>query len=420
MEKPFILDDNVEHSTPSPLYIPTEVCKNVVNMLFSVNTEETLTNIATLHSCAFICRDWHVRSQRRLFYLVQLSDSTSLHCLSTILDNGPHLHDYVYCVELTGYHLHNTTSIFALFPHVFAGKLPNLAELDVGSPRQLSLPKPTVHRSFTTVLELYLVQTTFRSFSELPQTIRALTNLQQLTCVSVHWISTGGSHPGADFMQQPDWATGRHTLPPFVPKIRRLWLSDIALYGAERLILMNRQHLKQLDLMIPLSDSPEEPTDGMYCTILLKQLVVYGGNDLSSCTALEKLVLWLMPQFSVDTHGEFVTALLASWKPRCLEPLLVLQASIQTDFTCRAFADVLRSVGAITETWLQTVEQAHPTDGSVNAACMKYKLVVWLCDWETEKEWWSDHVDSCFPTWLQLERLSGIFNTRACTLDSGY
>ncbi|KAM5545207.1 hypothetical protein V8D89_001318, partial [Ganoderma adspersum] len=412
--------DMKPYMPPLPLHIPTEVCENVVDMLFSWSTKDTLTNIATLHSCALVCQDWRVRSQKSLFYLVQLSDNVSLHRLSIILDNGPHLRDYVYQIELTGYHLHNTTSIFTLFPAVFAGKLPNLRRIDVVhysetvetrfpktmvSPKAKSIPFIPLHRhfsavlrSFTTVSELYLIRTTFRSFSELLQTIRALTNLEDLVCMSVHWITTGGSHPGADFMQQPDRAAGRYILPPFMPKLRTLRLDNIALYRAKRLILTNGPHLNLnvLSLTIPLSIGPEERADG-------------GGNDLSSCTALEELVLWLMPQFSVDTHGEFVTALLASWKPRSLEPSLVLQASLEMEFTCRAFADVLRSIGAITEAWLQTVEQAHPEDGSVNATCMKYKLVVQLCDWETEKERWEDHLKSCFPTWLQLGQLNLTF-----------
>ncbi|KAM5538356.1 hypothetical protein V8D89_007958 [Ganoderma adspersum] len=418
--------DMKPYMPPLPPHIPTEVCENVVDKLFSRNPEDTLTNIATLHSCALVCRAWRVRSQRRLFYKVQLSDSTSLHRLSTIFDNGPHLRDYVYQVELTGYHLHNTTSIFALFPHVFAGKLPNLELIDVvhfpeaaetrfpktaASPKAKSIPFIPLHphfsailRSFTTVSTLHLVQTTFRSFSELLRTIRALTNLEELACLSVRWTTTGGSHPGADFMQQPDWAAGRlgHTLPPFVPKLRTLVLYDIALYGMERLILTHGPRLTLLNLTIPLSHGE--------------------GIDLGSCTALEKLELSFMSGFSVDTHGELVKDVLASWKPRRLEPLLALKCSSERRFTRRAFADVLRGLGAITEAWLQTVEEPHLAGDSesVNDTCRKYKLDVQLHDWETEKEWWAGHVRSCFLTWLQLGRLSWSFKTREYTLDSAY
>ena len=306
MDKPFIPDVEMERFTPPSLYIPTEVCENIIDMLFSFNTRETLTNIATLHRCALVCRAWRVRSQRMLFYKVQLSDNTSFHRLTTIVNEAPHLRSYVYHMQLTGYYLHNTTSIFSLFPAVFAGKLPNLKRMDVvhfSETMEMEFPKTTVslkakstpyiplHRqfsalllSFTAISTLYLEHTTFRSFSELPRMICALPNLQQFSCASVRWITAGGSHPGADFVQQPDWAAGRHTLPPFAPKIRTLMvriilllspygpmvmclqLDDIAPYGVKRLISMNRLHLTHLALTIPLSDGPEEPDDGMYWT----------------------------------------------------------------------------------------------------------------------------------------------------------
>lgn len=250
MDKRVLSDIDVGQSIPPPLYIPTEVCENIIDMLYSLIPQETLANIATLHSCALVCRDWRVRSQRRLFNFVQLSDITSLRRLSVILDNGPQLRGYVYRVELTGCHLHNTTSIFALFPVLFAGKLPNLVEIDVVhlgeteeaefskkavSQKAKSTPYIPLHpcfaallRSFISVSELYLISTTFRSFGELLRIIRALTNLQALTCRSVCWITTGGSHPGADFIQQPNWAAGGHTRPPFGPKVRELKVRDIS------------------------------------------------------------------------------------------------------------------------------------------------------------------------------------------------
>ena len=241
---------DVKLSMRPPSHIPTEVCENIIDMMFSLYTKETLTNIATLRSCTLVCRAWRVRSQKRLFYLVQLSDATSLRRLSAILDNGPHLRDYVYCIELTGYHLHNTTSIFALFPATFAQKLPNLERIDVAhipdtvetrfrrttvSPKAKPTPYVPLHRqlsatlrSFTNVSELYLEGTTFRSFSDIIQIIRALANLQQLMCRSVRWITTGSSHPSANFIHHPDWAAERHTLPPFAPKLRTLWVRNIA------------------------------------------------------------------------------------------------------------------------------------------------------------------------------------------------
>ncbi|PIL26626.1 hypothetical protein GSI_11292 [Ganoderma sinense ZZ0214-1] len=275
----------MEHSKPRLLHIPTEVCENVIDMLYDLHMSiATRENISTLHSCALVCRDWRVRSQKMLFYQVQLADTTSFRRLSTILDDAPHLRDYVFLVELTGYHLHYTTSIFALFPAVFAAKLPNLFRIDVvhfpdivvtqfprasDSPKARALPYIPLHprfpaflSAFTAVSELLLMDTTFRSFTEFARMLHGLPNLDQLICYSIRWIAPGGSwHPDANFTKQPEWAAGKDTLPSFAPKLRQLELIDIALYGAKRLIWTRGPHLTWLTLTIPLLSDPEELAD---------------------------------------------------------------------------------------------------------------------------------------------------------------
>ena len=246
-----ILGIDVQYSRPPPLHIPTEVCENIIDMLYSdFPGAATLWNISALHNCALVCRDWRVRAQRMLFYRIQLSDAKSLHRLSTALDGGQHLRDYEYQIELTGYLLHNTTSIFTLLPAVFGGKLPKLEVIRVVHltddqerqfPRRLGPPKakalpyiplhshfPALLSSFTAVSTLYLENTTFRSFSELARLIRGLPSLESLACCSVCWIAPGGSHPGADFMQPPDWTTMGPSLPLFAPMVRSLEVRVIA------------------------------------------------------------------------------------------------------------------------------------------------------------------------------------------------
>ncbi|PIL32982.1 hypothetical protein GSI_05100 [Ganoderma sinense ZZ0214-1] len=176
-----------------------------------------------------------------LFYQVQLADTTSFHHFSTIIDNAPHLRDYVYEVELTGYHLHNTTSILAPFLAVFAGKLPNLFRIDVvcipdtmetrfskttGSPKAKALPYIPLHprfpaflSAFTDVSLLCLEKTTFVTFSEFTRMLHALPKLENLMCYSIRWIAPGSSHPGADFTKQPKGT--------FMPKLRKLLADHI-------------------------------------------------------------------------------------------------------------------------------------------------------------------------------------------------
>ncbi|KAI1784981.1 hypothetical protein LXA43DRAFT_171537 [Ganoderma leucocontextum] len=418
MEEVFTPDVNVDYSgPPAVLHLPTEVCENIIDMLYSEYADDTVENIATLHSCSLVCRDWRVRSQRMLFYKVQLADGTSLHRLSTILDAAQDLRGYVHGVDLLGYHLQTTASIFTLFPVVLAGKLPNLRRIDIlhvpqGStwfPRTSDLPAkakslpyiplhprfPTFLSSFTAVSILRLESTTFRSFSEFARMLHGLPNLETLACDGVRWITLGG----ADFTKPPYWVAWRRILPPFAPKLRTLWLLDIPMDGAERLILTRGPHLVWLEMTIPLSsDSIEEPARG-------------GGIDLSSCPGLQTLEISLARGFSMVTHAGFVNELLTSWEPQHLEPVLVLRVYQESQFTRRGFADILRGLGTVIETWLQTVEEPSSAGGSEDHHGVQYRLLVVIYDWEAEREWWSDHVDTCFPTWLQLGLLSWDFNT---------
>lgn len=138
------------------------------------------------------------------------------------------------------------------------------------------------------------------------------------------------------------------------------------------------------------------------------------GTDLSSCTGLRTLFLALTPQFSMDKHGVFVKDLLGSWKPRCLEPVLKFAALREDGFARQGFADVLHSLGIIVEAWLQTIEKSHPAGERAaenNSSDMQYQLYVEIYDWEAERKWWSDHLESCFPTWSRLRRL----RWRLCT-----
>ena len=222
-------------------------------MLYSQHTRDTLSNIATLSRCALVCRAWRVRSQRMLFYKIQLSAGSSLHRLIATLDSGQYLREYVHEVVLAEYHPHATTSIFALFPAVFAGKLPNLKSIDVilqlhsteteetselypDRPNRQEF-KPLQHAgavplhprfsnflsSFTAVSSMCLDGITFRSFTEFARMLRGLPNLEDLGCHSVRWITRGGSQTAnSDFTKQPDWAAERCVQPPFAPKLR--WL----------------------------------------------------------------------------------------------------------------------------------------------------------------------------------------------------
>ena len=114
---------------------------------------------------------------------------------------------------------------------------------------------------------------------------------------------------------------------------------------------------------------------------------------MSACTGLQKLFLSFTPHFSRNTHtnAKHIKRILTSWEPLLLQPSLVLRTYRDWQFTRRGFADVLRTLGAIAESWLQTVEST-PRNREA-----QYELVVNICDSEAARKWWSDHIDAFSP-----------------------
>ncbi|KAM5537720.1 hypothetical protein V8D89_008607 [Ganoderma adspersum] len=372
-------------------HIPTEVCENIIDMLYSYLARDTFQEIGTLHSCALVCRAWRVRSQRMLFFKVQLSDGPSIHRLSAILDAGPHLRGYVHEVTLIGYYLNTTAIIFAIFPAVFAGKLPNIWRVDVihlsehaqtttatawypwTNPPYRAKPIPhiplhprfpTFLSSFTAVSFLALAYTVFRSLNECAWMLHGLPDLEQLQCEYVRWLARRGSHPGADI-------------------------------EAPRLVWTRGPHLTVLDITVPLSeDESEEPARGTF-------------PPSTERASAKTLFLSFTPHFSMGAHARHVRALLGSWNPRLPHSAcLVFRTYRDWRFTRRGFADVLRGLGTVAEPWLQTVESTPPS------RVAQYQLVVNICDSEAARQLWSDHIHACFPTWLRLGRLRWNFEAR--------
>ena len=197
----------------SALRLPTEVCETVIDMLYSHRSlPEELEYLRTLRSCALVCRDWRVRAQRMIFYLVHLSTVSSLKRFSAVLHVGQHLGTFVHQVMVVGRHLHTTTSLLSLFYTVLAGRLPNLQGLHIrhikesdtwyseesNSPEGKPLPYIPLHPRFPTFLSsfkqlsnLYLEGTVFRSFNEVARMVHLLPSLETLACVSVKWLALG-------------------------------------------------------------------------------------------------------------------------------------------------------------------------------------------------------------------------------------
>ena len=113
----------------------------------------------------------------------------------------------------------------------------------------------------------------------------------------------------------------------------------------------------------------------------------------------------------METQAGLVEALLSSWRPRCSKRLLFFDPGVISRFTRRGFADILRALGAIAERSLPTIQRPS-SRGRPDVKRTRYRLAVQLWDWETEKEWWWNHIQRCFPTWARSKRLRMHFLTR--------
>ncbi|KAM5545227.1 hypothetical protein V8D89_001338 [Ganoderma adspersum] len=418
MFESFLGASDVKSTPQSSRFIPTEVCENVIDMLYSGYVFETREDIVTLHSCSLVCRAWRVRAKRMLFYKVQLSDSSTLHRFSAVLDFGQHLRAYVREVVLTGYYLQTTISILALFPALFAGRLPNLWRIAIAHlpetmawfprpsdplvPKSRPLPYiplhprfPVIFSSFAAVSSLVIHDATFRSFSEFTRMLHALPNLEVLLCDSVRWITTGGSHPGADLTMAPPIHTAeKRILPSFAPKLRMLHLRDMHTYGAERLIWTRGPHLTALEITIPLVNIPEQPAQ-------------VEGIDLGPCLGLRNLHFRFRPSFSQKTYYSVVKHTLNSWKPG-YHSRLEFAVDSGHKFTREGFANVLRTASLFVDTWIQEVA---PPDNSEHHRRCECRPVVHIHDLEVWRQWWWDCIQRCFPTWGRLGWLSIHFQT---------
>ena len=274
-------------------HIPTEVCENIIDMLYSPEMiDGQVANSNTLCRCALVCRAWRVRSQRMLFYCVILHDSATLQRFATVLTAGPHLGDYVHQLTLVGRTLHNTANPLSLFSILLLGKLPRLRHLAtraIGEDEDWFVPayKPVTEKplpytplhprfplflsTFTTVTRLDLNGVTFQTFGDFARTINSLPALHYLICYLVHWVILG-SLPF--FMHRLENGSSIPRPPSFAPELK--WLSTVRsslyvcesytfnvtlqlgvdIHGIRRLIAACGPQLTTLWIRIPFLEEP--------------------------------------------------------------------------------------------------------------------------------------------------------------------
>ncbi|TBU22500.1 hypothetical protein BD311DRAFT_770302 [Dichomitus squalens] len=384
---------------------PVEVCENIIDLLYSVDVKDQVEHSRALHHCALVCRAWRVRSQRNLFYSVVLHDLAALHRFAAVLDNGPHLRDYVHEVTLIGRTLHTTASPLSVFPVVLHGKLPRLEELTINHVREdeswyprtpvvSEIAKPLQYlplhprfphflSAFKNVARLFVIKVTFLHLNDFVRIVNALPALQMLYCHHVRWRTLG-----------PLPVSTR-------PNLDELQLFDVDIHCVQRLVSACGPRLRTLTVSMPFFHDaellhPVNPTTEHTM-----------GIDLSLCSTLDRSYIWLGPEFVSDGKSlDILRAMLDTWQ--CVAPLrqIALAAVPQSDFTRQCFADLLVTVGRVLEDWLRGSPAPLNADGEGGKqGSERRRIVVYTYDWEVWQTWWWTHLRGCFPTFAKSGEL---------------
>ncbi|RDX49089.1 hypothetical protein OH76DRAFT_554106 [Lentinus brumalis] len=258
---------------PSPvnaeprLRVPIEVCECVIEEVYDDDYRSVSTSLATLSSCALVCRAWRPRAQRVLFEYVLLRDKDALYRFAELLDASPELGTYVHTLELRG-HIHVPYSPAVLFLAALRGRLTNLAALFISGfddPEKAANPLPEgekelpflpIYRYFPSLLtsishirRLDFVVVRFPSFGDFARFLSMLPNLNTLCCARVSWAVLG---------LEPVCMAKRSSHDSrkmFLPNLALLECYDMDELGRQRLLSALGPSLQQLVIKFP-NDPP--------------------------------------------------------------------------------------------------------------------------------------------------------------------
>ncbi|TBU37319.1 hypothetical protein BD309DRAFT_1064087 [Dichomitus squalens] len=404
------IDDDRAYPDKHASRFPVEVFENIIDMLYSLFLVDRVENTRALHRCALVCRAWRVRSQRNLFYSVVLHDLEALKKFSAVLDNAPHLCEYVYEVTLTGRTLHTTASPLSLLPIALRGKLPKLQEViiirvrededwyprasELESAKSLQYlplhPRFSLYFSaFTTVSRLYIMDITFGHFNDFARMITSLPALQLLECTRVRCVALGplpfSMRSRADEIHAP--------ARPFAPNLQELRLWSVDIHCVQRLVSACGPRLRELAVSMPLFHDAEMVLPG---DPTAEHTV---GVDLSLCSTLERLDILL--RLELITEGQSLDklkAMLDSWDSEVPRRRIYLHAYPPSAFTRQGFADLIGTVGRVLEELFDDSSAPPSGDGEVGEHGRRWDICVDLYDWEVWRGWWHTHVQKCFPT----------------------
>ncbi|TBU27030.1 hypothetical protein BD311DRAFT_407432 [Dichomitus squalens] len=404
------IDGHRAHPDRNASRFPVEVCENIIDMLYSFPIMDRVENARTLHRCALVCRAWRVRSQRNLFYSVVLHNIEALQKFSAVLDNGPHLCEYVHQLTLMGRTLHTTASPLSLLPIALHGKLPKLQEVTINRVREDEDWYPSASESesakslqylplhprfalyfsaFTTVSGLYIFDLTFGHFNDFARMINSLPALRRLVCNGVRCVTLGplpfNMGPRADGIHAP--------ARPFASNLRELSLLKVDIHCVQRLVSACGPRLSNLIVGMPFFNDTEMVLLGYSTT------EHSGGVDLSLCSTLDRVDIFLEPESVTDgqTLDQF-KAMLNPWGSDVPLQNVHLRAYYEHKFARQAFADLLGTAGRVLEALVIDSSAPPCADGEVGEQGRRWEIWIDLYDWEVWRDWWRTHVQKCFLT----------------------
>ncbi|TFK81480.1 hypothetical protein K466DRAFT_502058 [Polyporus arcularius HHB13444] len=203
------MPDALLSQVEAKLRLPIEVCERVIEAVYNDYYDFVSTSLATLSSCALVCRAWRPRAQRILFEYVLLRDKDALYRFAELLDASPELGTYVRTLEFRG-HLHVPYSPAVLFLTALRGRLANLDVLYIYSfsdaekaanplpEGEKELPFLPIYRYFPSLLTsishiriLEFADVRFPSFGDFARFLNTLSNLKELYCYRIFWAVFG-------------------------------------------------------------------------------------------------------------------------------------------------------------------------------------------------------------------------------------
>lgn len=140
--------------------------------------------------------------------------------------------------------------------------------------------------------------------------------------------------------------------------------------------------------------------------------------DLSPCSTLASVDIQVLLKFGADeTASDTLRRMLNSWQLKGPSHTVRIVPYVEQQFTRRKYADLLSIIGRIMEEWLSGAGGPSNRDEAVNEHDLRRRIIVYIRDWESWRDWWWRHVEESFPTFARCGGLE--MNSHMCEYTSG-